>query len=70
MVAEKRERDQVDPSDRAHAARAALRAFQGEQGLPPLDGSRQAVERVKGQETLRGRDRLRETLAGFGRALR
>jgi nitroreductase len=49
---------------------AALRAFQGEQGLPPLDWSHQAMERVKGPESLRGRDRLREVLAGFGFALR
>jgi nitroreductase len=49
---------------------AALRAFQDEQGLPPLDWSRQAIERVKGPQTLRGRDRLREALGGFGFALR
>jgi hypothetical protein len=49
---------------------AALRAFQGEQGLPALDWSRQAVERVKDPETPRGRDRLREALAGLGFALR
>jgi hypothetical protein len=49
---------------------AALRAFQDEQGLPSLDWNRQAIERVKGPETLRGRDRLREALGGFGFALR
>jgi nitroreductase len=49
---------------------AVLRAFQGEQGLPPLDWSHQALERVKGPETLRGRHRLREVLGAFGFPLR
>ena len=49
---------------------ATLRGFQGEQGLPPLDWSRQAIERVKGPEALRGRDRLRDALGGFEFALR
>jgi nitroreductase len=47
-----------------------LRAFQGEQGALPVDWSRQAIDRVKGPETLRGRDRLREALGGFGFSLR
>lgn len=66
-----RERYSLDAQrDAITAYDTVLRAFQGEQGLPPLDWSWQAIERVKGPETLRGRDRLRAALAGFGFALR
>jgi nitroreductase len=66
-----RERYSLDAQrDAIHHYNAALRAFQDEQGLPALDWSRQAIERVKGPETLRGRDRLRAALGGFGFALR
>ena len=66
-----RERYSLDAQrDAIRTYNTALRAFQDEQGLPPLEWTRQAIDRVKGPETLRGRDRLRDALAGFGFGLR
>ncbi len=43
-----------------------IRAFQGEQGMKPLDWTEQATTRVKDTAALHGRDRLRAALNALG----
>jgi nitroreductase len=46
----------------------SLRSFQNEQGLPQRDWSEQATQRVRGPDSMSGRDALRDVLyrLGFG----
>ena len=43
-----------------------MRDFQVRQAMPAIDWSAQASSRVKGPETLSGRDRLKTALAALG----
>ncbi len=56
--------DPVDPAIAAYDRR--LRSFQREQLLPERDWSEQASQRVRGAESLAGRDVLRTVLRGLG----
>lgn len=49
---------------------AAIQDFQDEQGIPQVPWSRQALNRVAGPQSLSGRDRIRDALAGLGFILR
>lgn len=49
---------------------SAIQDFQGEQELPRVPWSRQALARVAGPQSLSGRDRIRNALANLGFALR
>lgn len=48
----------------------AIQDFQGEQAIPQVPWSRQALARVAGPQSLSGRDRIREALTHLGFALR
>ncbi|WP_436097821.1 NADPH-dependent oxidoreductase [Bosea sp. LjRoot237] len=48
----------------------AIQDFQGEQKLPQVPWSRQALARVAGPQSLSGRDRIRDALIALGFALR
>jgi hypothetical protein len=83
MVVGKDERDQIDPSDRVHAARL-IEVCSRADAVPAIETCNPTLEPirshrsvsayrsrcVKGLEAPRGRDRLREALAGFGFAVR
>jgi len=43
-----------------------MRAFQASQGMPAADWTQQSATRVRGPESLSGRDRLRAALASLG----
>jgi nitroreductase len=62
------------PASDNHAAIATydqnLRSFQNEQGLPERDWSEQATQRVRGPDSMSGRDALRNVLHGLGFALK
>ncbi|WP_377849086.1 hypothetical protein [Bosea sp. UC22_33] len=45
---------------------AAIQDFQGEQNIPRVPWSRQALARVAGPQSLSGRDRIQAALAKLG----
>ncbi|KRE06937.1 NADPH-dependent oxidoreductase [Bosea sp. Root381] len=49
---------------------AAIQDFQGEQAIPQVPWSRQALARVAAPQSLSGRDRIRDALTKLGFALR
>ncbi len=62
------------PSEQPEAAIAAydarLRGFQREQGMTERDWSEQATDRVRGPDSLSGRDAMRDILHGLGFGLK
>jgi nitroreductase len=62
------------PTSGNHAAMAtydqSLRSFQNEQSLPERDWSEQATQRVRGPDSMSGRDALRDVLYGLGFGLK
>jgi nitroreductase len=48
------------------AYNAVMRGFQARQGMPAADWTRQSATRVRGPESLSGRDHLRAALAALG----
>ena len=60
----------VQRSDAIDGYNATIRGFQREQGMKPIDWTRQCFNRVKDAVALRGRDRMREALRNLGFELR
>lgn len=56
--------------DAVAAYDASIQDFQGEQAIPQVPWSRQALARVAGPQSLSGRDRIREALTNLGFTLR
>ncbi len=56
--------------DAVAAYDGSIQDFQGEQAIPQVPWSRQALARVAGPQSLSGRDRIREALTNLGFVLR
>lgn len=59
-----------DEAERVTAYNGRMHAFQDTQGLPRIDWSRQITDRVATPAGLKGREKLREALAGLGLPLK